>query len=124
LPVLRGRDLVVDRALSHFGTFSGLQGIASSSTDVYPYTQSFTFYHSTYLSSYLNFMPVENEDTNENSLQNPTAAEVKVLEEWDDRDGVFSFPFLDIGGRYVGALPSWLDPACCKGSRGPKSPRI
>ena len=51
-------------ALSRFGTFSGLAGTHSSSTDVYPDTQTLSFYGSHYTSPYLDFQPVE-ETTNQ-----------------------------------------------------------
>ena len=50
-------------ALSRFGTFSGLHGIHSSSTDVYASTPTLTFYKSRYTSKYLTFTPVEEETT-------------------------------------------------------------
>ena len=42
-------------ALSRFGTFTGLQNTVSSSTDVYPSTQSFSFANATYSSPYIAF---------------------------------------------------------------------
>jgi hypothetical protein len=97
-------------ALSRFGTFTGLEGMESSPGDVYPSTQTWTFYGAHYSSPYINFDPVEDENINRGALQNPTAAEVKILTKWDYSGGGFSFPFLDIGGKYVGGLPNWLDP--------------
>ncbi len=62
-------------ALSRFGTFSGLHGIHSSSSDVYPSTPTLTFYKSTYTSKYLTFTPVETQTEKEGTaLQKPTAA--------------------------------------------------
>src|SRR5207237_546429 len=46
-------------ALSRFGTFHNLKEIASSSTDSYPNTSTFTFYQSSYTSSYIDFVPVD-----------------------------------------------------------------
>ena len=53
-------------ALSRFGTFSQLSGTHSSGTDVYPDTQTLSFYGSSYTSAYLDFRSVE-ETTNQRS---------------------------------------------------------
>jgi hypothetical protein len=90
-------------ALSRFGTFSNLSGTHSSSSDVYPDTQTLSFYGSSYSSPYLTFEPVE-ETTNQlvggnyQTLQTPTAAQSRLLSTYDP-DG--SIPFIDIGNRYV-----------------------
>jgi thiol-disulfide isomerase/thioredoxin len=90
-------------ALSRFGTFSNLSGTHSATNDVYPDTQTLSFYGSHYSSPYLDFEPVE-EATNQavggsyTSLQQPTAAESAVLSRFDAEG---SIPFLDIGNKYV-----------------------
>jgi hypothetical protein len=99
-------------ALSRFGHFSGLQGMSSSAGDYAPNTQTFTFYHSTYSSPYIAFTPVETEDINKNPLDQPNAVQTKVLQTWDPS---FSFPFIAIGGKYIGGLPNWLDPLLLHG---------
>ena len=96
-------------ALSRFGTFSNLSGTHSSSTDVYPDTQTLSFYGSHYTSPYIDFQPVE-ETTNQPegggyaTLQVPTAAQNALLSRYDvapyaSEPG--SIPFVDIGNRYV-----------------------
>jgi thiol-disulfide isomerase/thioredoxin len=87
-------------ALSRFGSFSPLNGIHSSSTDVYPNTATLTFYKSTYTSKYLVFTPVENQDVNRNLLQSPTAAQQALWNKYAPGDG---YPFIDIGNRFVAA---------------------
>ncbi len=90
-------------ALSRFGTFSNLSGTHSSSADVYPDTQTLSFYGSSYSSTYLDFQAVE-EATNQEvggtyqTLQAPTAAESSLLSTYDTQG---SIPFLDIGNKYV-----------------------
>ncbi len=90
-------------ALSRFGTFSNLSGTHSSDTDVYPDTQTLSFYGSTYSSPYVDFQAVE-EATNQrvggtyHALQTPTAAQSALIAK-DDPQG--SIPFLDIANRYV-----------------------
>jgi Domain of unknown function (DUF929) len=94
-------------ALSRFGTFSGLQGATSSSTDVYPSTATWSFHGSSYSSQYIEFKPVEFEDENQDPLDPLTTAEQKVLTVWDPAE---SFPFLTIGQKFVATLPGWMDP--------------
>ncbi len=90
-------------ALSRFGTFTHLGGTHSSSSDVFPDTQTLSFYGSTYSSPYVDFASVE-EATNEAvngsypSLQTPTASEGALLSEYDSQG---SIPFLDIANKFV-----------------------
>lgn len=95
-------------ALSKFGTFSGLHGTSSSSTDVNPSTPTFAFYRSTYTSKYLSFVPVETEtDVEGSTLQNPTSAQEALISKWDvppyvsstEQDG--SIPFIYMDGKYL-----------------------
>ena len=94
-------------ALSRFGTFSGLHGIHSSSTDVYPSQPTLTFYGSTYTSRYLAFTPVETTTENPSTpLQSPTPAQQALLSRYDAPPYVpaadaGSIPFIDLGGRYL-----------------------
>jgi uncharacterized protein DUF929 len=90
-------------ALSRFGTLSKLSGTHSASDDVYPNTQTLSFYRSSYTSPYVDFRAVE-EATNQKSgdtyqaLQTPTAAESSLLTTYDPAG---SIPFLDIANKYV-----------------------
>ena len=90
-------------ALSRFGTFSNLSGTHSSDSDVYPGTQTLSFYGSTYSSPYVDFQAVE-ETTNQlvggtyQTLQTPTTAQRALMA---DNDPQGSIPFLDIANRYV-----------------------
>jgi len=96
-------------ALSRFGTFSNLSGTHSSSTDIYPDTQTLSFYGSTYSSPYVSFDPVE-EQANVQvngaypTLQTPTAQQNTLLSRYDSSGNI---PFLDIGNRYVIAGASY-----------------
>jgi hypothetical protein len=93
-------------ALSRFGTFSGLHGIHSSSTDVYPSTPTLTFYKSTYSSKYLTFTPVETQTEKQGTtLQKTTAAQNALLTKYDSPPYVAqanagAIPFIDFGGKY------------------------
>ena len=90
-------------ALSRFGTFSNLSGTHSSDSDVYPDTQTLSFYGSSYSSPYVDFQAVE-EATNQQvggtyqTLQTPTAAQSALMAKYDPQG---SIPFLDIANRYV-----------------------
>jgi Domain of unknown function (DUF929) len=90
-------------ALSRFGTFSNLSGTHSSDSDVYPDTQTLSFYGSTYASSTVTFQSVE-EATNQQvgdtyqTLQKPTAAQSALLSSLDPGG---SIPFVDIANKYV-----------------------
>lgn len=84
-------------ALSRFGTFHNLGETTSSSTNSYPNTATFTFYQSSYSSSYIDFVPIENADRQRNTLQTPTADQQQILNQYN----VSGYPFMDIGGRYL-----------------------
>ncbi|HXL37219.1 MAG TPA: DUF929 family protein [Ktedonobacteraceae bacterium] len=96
-------------ALSHFGTFDKLYQTTSSSTDVYPSTPTFTFYTghyggSFYTSKYIDFVPVETEDQQQNPLQTPTTDQQNLLNTYDvppytTQSG--SIPFIDIANQYI-----------------------
>jgi Domain of unknown function (DUF929) len=96
-------------ALSRFGTFSKLYQTTSSSTDVFPNTPTFTFYTghysgSFYSSSYIDFVPVETADQQQNPLQTPTTEQQNLLNTYDAppyTSQAGSIPFVDIGNRYV-----------------------
>jgi hypothetical protein len=90
-------------ALSRFGTFTNLSGTHSSTTDVYPNTQTLSFYGSTYTSPYVDFQAVEEASNHQvgdsyATLQTPTAAQSTLLTREDPQG---SIPFLDIANRYV-----------------------
>ena len=89
-------------ALSRFGTFGHLNEITSSEDNI----STFTFYHSTYTSSYIDFVPVElaGNDANHSDLQTPTAEQNQLITTYDaapytDQPG--SIPFIDIANRYI-----------------------
>jgi len=90
-------------ALSRFGSFSDLTATHSSTSDVYPDTQTLSFFGSHYTSPYLDFVPVE-EATNQAvdgfypTLQRPTPAEADLMARFDAGG---SIPFVDIANRYV-----------------------
>jgi hypothetical protein len=98
-------------ALSKFGTFTNLKLSHSSTSDVYPNTQTISFYNSTYTSSYFTFTPIEiytNIPSGEGytTLQVPTAAENTIVQKYDatpylPEGQAGSIPFIDFGGKYL-----------------------
>ncbi len=91
-------------ALSRFGSFSDLHITSSSSADVYPNTDGFSFHGSSYSSSYVDFQGIEVRDRDGNTLQTPSATEQTILNDFDippysSQTG--GLPFIDLGGRYV-----------------------
>jgi hypothetical protein len=98
-------------ALSHFGTWSGLEVTHSSSSDSDPNTPTISFRSATFTSPYLSFSSVE-ETTNKacqagsqgcapdgyQLLEEPTAAEQQLLNTYDQQG---SIPFMDLGGTDV-----------------------
>ena len=94
-------------ALSKFGTFKGLELMESSSTDVYPDTNTFTFVHASYSSPYLSLVTREIETRTHAPLQTLTAKENDLLQIYDvppyvpttQDDG--SIPFVDFANKFV-----------------------
>ena len=98
-------------ALSRFGTFSNLGTTHSSSSDVYPNTQTFSFHGSSYTSKYIVFTPVEEYTNIPNSsgyttLDIPTATEQSLMSTYDAPPYVSSseqgsIPFIYFAGKYL-----------------------
>ncbi len=107
------RWAIVD-ALERFGSFSGLQEMVSSPSDVYPSTHTFTFVKAHYTSAYITFDPneiysnVPDPSTGYyKPLQTPSAKVSALFAEYgkapyqnDSPSRPESFPFLDIANRF------------------------
>ncbi len=102
-------------ALSKFGTFKNLHVTTSSSSDVYPNTQTFSFYGSTYSSPYIDFQGVEmttNKQVNGNypTLMTPTALQQKYFNQYDKppyTSLAAGIPFIDFANKYIISGPSY-----------------
>jgi Domain of unknown function (DUF929) len=94
-------------ALSRFGTFSHLSQIMSSSSDIYPNTNTFSFYKSTYTSPYLEFVPLEVESYSGTSLETPSSSQQQLVNQYNPGQ---SFPFLDIANQYTVIGASYNNP--------------
>ncbi len=100
-------------ALSRFGTFSELgQTISSSSTDVFPGLQSWSFKDSTFTSGSLAFAPAEIYSSIPNSSGNgyEPLQSLTPIEKEASAGYPSEWPFVDIGGKYV-ALGASANPA-------------
>ena len=93
-------------ALSHFGTFQGLEYMMSSGTDVNPNTPTFTFANTTYTSNYISFVPVEEfgrEGTSQ-VIQTLSSEQQSLVSQFDtcaatNQNG--GIPFVDVANQYA-----------------------
>lgn len=102
-------------ALSRFGTFHKLGNMQSSSTDIDPNTQTFTFSKASYTSPYIVFKSdeylsnVASASGGYTVLQKPTAALQKLVTKYDSSKyfpqsltpGSSGFPFIDFGNKIL-----------------------
>ena len=94
-------------ALSHFGTFTGLEYMLSSSTDLNPNTPTFTFAHANFTSSYISFVAVEEYGRAGQSdvRQTLTPAQTSLVAQYDTCSapggGTGGIPFIDIANQYA-----------------------
>jgi hypothetical protein len=91
-------------ALSRFGSFSGLELMRSSNSDVYPSTATFSFHNATYTSTYITFTSTEDADRSGAKLATPGPSAAHALATYDvppyttQAGGV---PFMSYGNQYV-----------------------
>jgi hypothetical protein len=96
-------------SLSRFGSFSGLQTMQSSSTDIYPNTQTFTMAHATYTSTVIGTKLVEEYSNVRGTsgytiLTKPTKLVKTAASKFDkgtSGTASGSIPFLDIGDKVI-----------------------
>jgi len=89
-------------ALSRFGSLTGLGEVTSSGSDVFPNTPTLTFHGASYTSDNLSLTAKE---IYSNQVSGSSYAPLDALDAADGQlfqgVGGGSFPFLDIGGRYL-----------------------
>jgi len=83
-------------ALSRFGTFQNLSTAASSSSDVFPNTPTFTFHGSSYSSNYIDFQPKEVQADAGVPLESLTSDQQNLVNQLDQGG---SFPFIDFANQ-------------------------
>jgi len=90
-------------ALSHFGNFSGLEYMQSSSTDVNANTPTFTFRNATFTSSYIEFVSVEEYNRATSTVQPLTSSQQSLYSQYGScpSTGSSGIPFIDIANSYV-----------------------
>jgi hypothetical protein len=144
-PYCAAERWAVTAALARFGTWSGLEITASSPTDVYANTHTFSYRSAALSSPYIHFtsveqytnIPVSGGNGGYTTLQNPTSEESKVIGTYNSPTyipgataGQVSFPFISInnlalisGASYnpgILAGQSWADIA--NGLSNPSNP--
>ncbi len=107
-------------ALAQFGRFSPLGLMVSSTQDIYPSTNTLTFYGSHYASPLVAFVPVE-AYTNQpcatctpfpfGTLQTLTSSEQQLIDLYDQYEIP---PFLDVGDRWA-TISTYPDPSLLEG---------
>lgn len=102
-------------ALSRFGTVSGLGEVSSSPSDVFPNTAALTLHGASYSSQYLSLTAKE---IFSNQVSGGSYQPLDTLDAADQAlfasVGKNSFPFIDIGGKYLISGASY-DPGVLKG---------
>ena len=99
-------------ALMRFGNLSNISYMASSATDSYPDTPTFSFVNYSYTSKYISFQALELQDRAGKHLQNLTGVASTIFGKYSVQG---SIPFLDFGnytaesGIIPPASPSALD---------------
>lgn len=103
-------------ALARFGKFRSLQATESSSTDVFPDTQTLSFHTATFSSPSVAFKGVERYNDKYQPLEKPTPAEVALVSKYDTGKYISSLssttssgsiPFVDIGNAVLVAGASY-----------------
>jgi hypothetical protein len=87
-------------ALSRFGTFTGLSSTASSETDAFPNTPTWTFRSAKYTSQYIDFRGVETTDRAQQPLMTLSASEDQTFGKYNPSRTI---PFIDFGNKYTSA---------------------
>ena len=99
-------------ALSRFGTWKDLRVSHSSTSDVYPNTQTFSFHGASYTSDYLSFSGVETQTNQPDGTGSYTQLDKltdelnSILKTYDaapyvPANSAGSIPFIDFGGKYL-----------------------
>jgi hypothetical protein len=104
-------------ALSRFGSFQNLGGAASSASDAFPNTQTFSFHGAAFTSDYVSFNGVETATSDSAPLDRLTPAQQALFQRFDIQPYTSSpgaIPFLLIGNRFV-SVGAAIDPGILTG---------
>jgi len=86
-------------ALSQFGSFTGLEYMLSSATDINANSPTFTFANAVYTSQYISFVPVE--EFNRSNEGTPWHALTSDEQSLFSQYGNGGFPFTDLANLYI-----------------------
>jgi hypothetical protein len=113
-PYCAAERWAISATLARFGSLSGLGAMTSSSTDVFPSTQTVTFAKAAYSSPYIGasldeyYTNVPLASGGYSVLKKPTAAEQKLISTYDSSTyfsgltpGETYFPFIDIDNKVL-----------------------
>jgi len=107
-PYCAGQRWALVMTLLRFGHFKGVEYMASSPTDVYSNTPTFSFLHSTYTSKYVKFEAVETADRMGHKLESMDKAQNAIFSKFDAppySPGYGSIPFVYVDGQYLVTRP-------------------
>lgn len=112
-PYCAGERWALVTALSHFGSFEGLNTVTAGleSSAAISDLPTLSFYESTFTSKYLSFTGRETQDRHGNALSPMTEAEEKMFTEFNAPPYVSGngggIPFINFGGKYLQAGASY-----------------
>ncbi len=107
-PFCAGQRWALVLTLLRFGQFTGLEYMASSPTDVYANTPTFSFQHATYKSKYVKFETVETADRHGKKLESMNDAQNAIFNKFDAppySPGFGNIPFVYVDGQYLVTRP-------------------
>lgn len=109
-PYCAAQRWAIITALSRFGTFGPLEGIVSSENNI----PTFTFHDAKYTSQYVDFVAIETQDNNHNSLDQLTSQQQQLFNTFDSppytsANAQGGIPFLLIGNKQT-ASGSFYNP--------------
>ena len=101
-PFCAAQRWVIIVSLSRFGTFNNVTAITSGEDSI----STFSFHNSTYKSQYIDFVSLELQDNQKNTLETPTSAEQQLMSTYDappytSTQSTGSIPFIDIANQQI-----------------------
>ncbi len=107
-PYCAGQRWALVLTLLRFGHFEGVQYMASSPTDVYSNTPTFSFQKSTYKSDYVDFTPVETANREGKRLESMNQSQKAIFQKFDVPPYTPTYggiPFVYVDGAYLVSRP-------------------
>lgn len=107
-PYCAGQRWALVLTLLRFGHFKGLDYMASSATDVYANTPTFSFQKAAYTSDYVDFVPVETANREGKKLESMSDSQNAIFNKFDVPPYMPTYggiPFVYIDGQYIVTRP-------------------